>query len=152
MKDHLHIFCCPICQGDLNISEKSIKCNKYGHIFSYNNKEGIPLLFVPNDWNSSKKDVTFNIKSFYEKSPFPCYDDIDDLGTLIKKAQNGYFARLLNEQIPFNIRVLEVGTGTGQLSNFLGIAHRYVFGVDMTINSLILAQKFKTKHKGSSIN
>src|SRR5690606_17661176 len=80
------------------------------------------------------------------KSPFPNYDDIDDVGTLIKKSHDGVFAKMLNEQIPFNIRILEVGTGTGQLSNFLGIAQRHVFGVDMTINSLMLAKNFKEKH------
>jgi len=142
--DHKDIFCCPICQGDFNINDESIKCDECNH--EYKVKDGIPHLYIPNDWDSSKNDVTLSMKSFYENSPFPNYDDIDDLGTLINKSQKGVFARMLNEQIPFNIKVLEVGTGTGQLTNFLGIAQRYIFGVDMTLNSLSLAQKFKNKH------
>jgi SAM-dependent methyltransferase len=65
---------------------------------------------------------------------------------LLEKARAGTFARLLNEQIPYQARVLEVGCGTGQLTNFLSIAHRSVLGVDVCLNSLRLAQDFKTAH------
>lgn len=47
---------------------------------------------------------------------------------------------------PVNIRVLEVGCGTGRLSNFLGVAHRIVFGVDMCLNSLKLGQEFRKRN------
>jgi SAM-dependent methyltransferase len=39
---------------------------------------------------------------------------------------------------------LEVGCGTGQLTNFLSIAHRSVLGIDVCLNSLRLANGFKT--------
>jgi len=42
--------------------------------------------------------------------------------------------------------VVEIGCGTGQLTNFLAIAHRTVVGTDMCLNSLRLAQKFKIEH------
>ena len=144
MTDNLDIFVCPACGGDLKITDRRIKClgcHKY-----YQVEDEIPLLFHPNEWDSSKKDVTNMVKSFYEKTPFPNYEEFDNVGELIQKAQRGIFARLLNEQIPFNIRVLEVGCGTGQLSNFLGVAHRIVFGTDICINSLKLGQEFKKKH------
>ena len=48
----------------------------------------------------------------------------------------------MNEQIPFNVNVLEVGCGTGQLTNYLGLASRNVFGTDMCLNSLKLAEVF----------
>ncbi len=86
------------------------------------------------------------VKQFYEKTPFPNYEELENVGNLIQKAQRGVFARLLNEQIPFNIGVLEVGCGTGQLSNFLGVAHRIVFGIDLCLNSLRLGQEFKKKN------
>ena len=38
----------------------------------------------------------------------------------------------------------EIGCGTGQLTNFLAIAHRTVIGTDLCLNSLRLAQQFKT--------
>ena len=50
---------------------------------------------------------------------------------------------MLDRQIPFGVRILECGCGTGQLSNFLGIAHRTVFGTDMCLNSLQLAESFR---------
>ena len=143
-KNHLGIFNCPICNGEIDISNGIIACASCSHEFEI--KDGLPLMFVPNEWKKTKKDVTLDMKGFYEKSPFPNYDDIDDAGTLIKKSHEGVFAKMLNDQIPFNIRVLEVGTGTGQLSNFLGIAQRHVFGADMTINSLMLANQFKEKN------
>src|SRR5262249_19151799 len=65
---------------------------------------------------------------------------------LIEKAREGLFARLLNDQIPYAARVVEVGCGTGQLTNFLAIAHRSVLGVDVCLNSLRLAQGFKDEH------
>jgi SAM-dependent methyltransferase len=39
--------------------------------------------------------------------------------------------------------VLEVGCGTGQLTNFLSIANRSVLGVDVCLNSLRLANGFR---------
>lgn len=144
MREHLDIFICPACKGSLKIADAGIKClNCHNH---YHIKDEIPLLFCPNEWNGSKEDVTQRVKSFYEKTPFPNYEDFENVGDLIQKAQRGIFGRLLNEQIPFNIRVLEVGCGTGQLSNFLSAAHRIVFGVDICLNSLKLAQNFKREN------
>ena len=51
----------------------------------------------------------------------------------------------LNEQIPYDARVVEIGCGTGQLTNFLAIAHRSVLGVDMCLNSLRLAERFQAE-------
>ncbi len=110
-------------------------------------EEGIPRLFVPTDWSDDDAgDVTDIVKQFYEKTPFPNYDDLDNLRGLLEKARAGLFARMLNEQIPYDARVVEIGCGTGQLTNFLTIAHRTVIGTDICLNSLRLAQGFKTEH------
>ena len=144
MTEHLDIFACPACRGGLKIDNDVIKCIKCHSCYQV--EDGIPLLFCPNEWDGSKKDVTNMVRQFYEKTPFPNYEEFENVGDLIQKAQAGIFARLLNEQVPFNIRVLEVGCGTGQLSNFLGVAHRIVFGTDMCLNSLKLGQEFKRKN------
>ena len=108
--------------------------------------EGIPRLFVPTTTTEGNgQDVTELVKQFYEKTPFPNYDNLDNQRALMEKAREGLFARLLNEQIPYDARVVEIGCGTGQLTNFLSIAHRSVLGVDVCLNSLRLAQKFKTE-------
>ena len=89
---------------------------------TYRAQDDIPSLFAPNEWDDTKEDVTEKIKAFYEANPFPNYDDFDSAGSLIDKARDGLFAKLLDEQIPYGARVIECGCGTGQLTNFLSIA------------------------------
>jgi carbamoyltransferase len=114
---------------------------------TYPVEAGIPRLFVPTDLQElAGRDVTDLVKQFYEKTPFPNYEDIDTPRALLEKAREGLFARLLNEQIPYDARVVEIGCGTGQLTNFLSIAHRSVLGVDVCLNSLGLAHAFKSRH------
>lgn len=144
MADNLDIFRCPACNEDLKIDAHQVRCLSGDHCYDIN--DNIPLLFQPNEWEDSKADVTVKEKAFYEKTPFPNYEDFENVGDLIQKAEKGVFAKLLNEQIPFNVRVLEVGCGTGQLTNFLGVAHRIVFGADMCVNSLKLGYEFKQKN------
>src|SRR5207249_3605224 len=105
-----------------------------------------PRMFVLNEGAAPGEDVTEVVKQFYEKTPFPNYDHLDNHRALLEKARESVFARLLSEQIPYNARVLEIGCGTGQLTNFFAIAHRTALGTDVCLNSLRLAQKFKTEH------
>lgn len=142
--DHINILMCPACGGDLEIVGDGIKCIKCDN--SYKVEDGIPLLFWPHEWQGLKGDVTDAVKLFYEKTPFPNYEEFENLGDLMQKAQRGIFARLLNGQVPFNIRVLEVGCGTGQLANFLAIAHRTVFATDICLNSLKLGENFRKEN------
>ena len=144
MIDNLDIFVCPACGGNLEIVADAIECKQCDNQFQV--KHDIPLLFWPNEWDDSKKDVTGIVKSFYEETPFPNYEEVENVGDLIQKAKKGMFARLLNEQSPFNVRVLEVGCGTGQLSSFLSTSQRFVFGTDMCLNSLKLGQEFKERN------
>lgn len=88
-----------------------------------------------------------NITSFYESYPFPNYDEIDSVYTLIEKSEKRIFAKLLNDQIPIKAKVLDAGCGTGQLTNFLSINGRRVFGIDMSLSSLKLAREFKEKNR-----
>jgi carbamoyltransferase len=108
--------------------------------------EGIPRLFVPTNGAAGARDVTDIVKDFYEKTPYPTYEGLDGRRALQERVRESTFARLLYEQIPYGARVLEVGCGTGQLTNYLSMAHRTVLGVDVCLNSLRLAQKFKTAH------
>jgi len=136
------IIVCPVCGGGLSLADDPIRCLSCTRGFSIDN--GIPQLFWLNDWPADKLDVTEAIKSFYEKTPFPNYDELDSSLSLREKANRGVFARLLDEQIPFGSKVLEVGCGTGQLSNFLGMTWgRNVFAADACLNSLKLAEGFR---------
>ncbi|MFC2001134.1 methyltransferase domain-containing protein [Chloroflexota bacterium] len=140
------ILICPSCNGGLDVTSdrRMIRCFKCNQSFGC--EAGIPLLFYPNEWDS-RTDVTETIKSFYEENPFPGYEDIDSDQSLRQKAEKGILARLLDEQIPHGARILEVGCGTGQLSNFLGMTWgRTVFATDICLNSLRLGQNFKQKN------
>ncbi|MFQ5863211.1 MAG: methyltransferase domain-containing protein [Candidatus Brocadiales bacterium] len=149
MVQHKDILACPVCTGDfkLNVTNNchKIECTQCNR--SFRCEEGIPLLFWPNEWDA-KTDVTEVVRSFYEETPFPGYEDMDSRWALISKAEKGLFARLLDDQIPHGAKVLEAGCGTGQLSNFLGIkSGRTVFAADMCLNSLKLGQQFKQKNQ-----
>jgi SAM-dependent methyltransferase len=144
MQDNLDIFQCPVCQSDLILDGNFIVCEREKHQFEI--VDEIPLMFVQNKQNGIGAEVTNKIKQFYEDTPFPNYNDTDNPGVLINKAEKTIFAKLLNDELPFNIRVLEVGCGTGQLTNYLSLSNRHLYGTDISINSLALANKFKKQH------
>ena len=136
---------CPICKNDVNMFDEylqCINCNK-----NYSITDGIPQMFIPTGWNNLKNDVTKIVNQFYEDNPFPDYEDVENISSLVIKAERSIYAKFLNEQIPFNAKVLEVGCGTGQLANYLGLGTRNVIGTDMCFNSLRLAEAFRYKHK-----
>lgn len=135
-------FACPACGEELAFKAQGIQCLSCAAVFPMDG--GIPLLFASDE--NQVQHVTDIVKAFYEENPFPNYDDLDSKQSLVEKAKRGVFARLLNEQIPKGARVLEVGCGTGQLTNFLGIHwDRQVFGSDMCLNSLRLAKAFRDR-------
>jgi carbamoyltransferase len=138
------IWCSPNAQGELRVEQDHVVCAKSGQKFPIT--DGIPQMFWPHDTISATTDVTEIVKSFYEETPFPNYDDHDSVRSLIEKSRRGQYARVLDESIPYNSDVLEVGCGTGQLTNFLGISCRRVIGTDMCLNSLRLAEKFRREH------
>ena len=140
----IDLLACPYCRAGVRYDGESVHCQSCGK--SFNVDRGIPQLFAPHDPEQQKGDVTEIVKAFYEENPFPNYDDIDSEQTLMEKAKRGVFARLLDEQIPQGAAVLEVGCGTGQLTNFLGMHYnRRVFGSDMCLHSLRLASGFRDR-------
>ena len=137
-------YACPVCRAPLEGSGTILSCGSCRKEYPIDG--GIPLLFYQPEGTGSGTGVTTKVKSFYEETPFPDYDGFETLADLVQRAQRSVFARLLNEQLPFNVHILEAGCGTGQLSNYLGSAQRFVTGTDMSLNSLRLAQAFKDKH------
>jgi len=142
INQNINLFCCPKCSDNLIFTNDSFECLNCLQL--YNVEDSIPKLFWSNEWESSKEDVTDKIKSFYEKTPFPDYDELDNVEKLMHKARKGLFAKLLDDQIPFGAHILECGCGTGQLTNFLSIANRTVIGTDICMNSLRMANEFKS--------
>lgn len=138
-------WCCPCGQGAALLpSDDGLRCSACGHVFPIT--DGIPQLFWAHDKFGADTDVTEAVKAFYEETPFPNYDEHDSVRSLIDKSRRGIYAHMLNEGLPYNGRILEVGCGTGQLTNFLGISCREVIGVDLCLNSLRLAERFRSEH------
>jgi len=79
------------------------------------------------------------VRRFYEHAPFPGYPKNDSLSSLRARAERNKFARLLDQAIPGDARILEIGCGTGQMSLYLARADRLVVGADLTRTSLELA-------------
>jgi len=142
-----NVWSCPACGGMLAATGSKATCT--GCARSFVSEEGIWRLFHPHE--ATTGDVTEIVKSFYESNPFPNYDGHESLRSLIDKSRRGIYARLLDEQIGFGTRILEVGCGTGQLSNFLGIGSRTVVGADLCLNSLRLAEGFRSRHGLSNV-
>ena len=118
-------------------------------------EDDIPLLFVEEGEAlpaaaslSMDGKVTHTVQDFYEDAPFPNYNSFDNTAAFIKRANAGVFARLLRQQIPMNSKVLEIGCGTGQLSNYLAATSpARVYGADMTVASLRLGHKFAKQNR-----
>ncbi len=140
------LLACPGCGGDLGSDGTDAELRCGGCQRRYSLGEGIPRLFLPTE-SAPAGDVTDEVQAFYEQTPFPDYEDADSPASLREKAGRGVFAALLDAQIPETARVLEVGCGTGQLGNFLALVpERTVVATDMCLNSLRLAQAFKTRN------
>lgn len=85
------------------------------------------------------------VQDFYNKTPFPDYE----LGRFTSKEDlrlSAYpFARILDRSIPEDATVIDVGTGTGQLSAFLSLRRKEVYGIDFSDSSLKKANGLKEK-------
>lgn len=112
---------------------------------SYGSDDGIALLFAHADGRVDT--ATDGVQAFYTESPFPNYNDFDSVASFVRQADSGVFARLLREQVPTNASVLEVGCGTGQLSNYLAATClARIHAADMTLASLRLGRDFARRN------
>jgi 2-polyprenyl-3-methyl-5-hydroxy-6-metoxy-1,4-benzoquinol methylase len=110
-----------------------LRCGDCGK--QYSAPGGIPGLRAPSD------PRTESVREFYARAPFPGYPPRDSFSALRARAAKSEFARRLDESIPGDAIVLELGCGTGQLSLFLAGADRTVVGADLARPSLELARE-----------
>ncbi len=144
IEQNIDILKCPSCSSDMVYHADKLICIENRHEFEIVN--GIPLLFEDDKCNERNLNLTQKTKLFYEEYPFPNYDDFENPESLISKAEASVFAKQINEELPFNTRILEVGCGTGQLTNYLSISNRFVIGTDISYSSLTLGNDFKIRN------
>jgi SAM-dependent methyltransferase len=125
---YVDLLACPACNGRLSPALACDACSK-----RYSVEGGIADLRIPSE------DGTETVRQFYTESPFPNYPPRDTLSGLRGRAARSEFARLLEQAIPGDATVVELGCGTGQMSLFLATADRIIIGADLTRASLELA-------------
>jgi SAM-dependent methyltransferase len=123
------LLACPACGSALAAGWRCTECGA-----RYTAPDGIPDLRLAGD---ARGDA---VRRFYEQAPFPGYRPRESLASLYARAECSTFARLLDEAIPGDARILEVGCGTGQMSLYLTRADRLVIGADLARSSLLLGQ------------
>ena len=87
-----------------------------------------------------RRDKTEVVRRFYDEAPFPGYPPSDTLAAFRARAERSRFAQLLDDAIPADARVVEVGCGTGQMSLYLAHADRVVIGTDISRAALRLGR------------
>jgi SAM-dependent methyltransferase len=93
------------------------------------------------------KPIGKKVKQFYNQTPFPDYQ-LSRFNSQADLELAAYpFARVLDRSIPQTASIVDVGTGTGQLSAFLSLRRKSVYGLDFTRASLDKARKLKKKLK-----
>ena len=96
---------------------------------------------------------TKEVLNFYKETPFPNYKVDDDKTSILEKGDKNILASQFKKFIGLKKKVLEVGCGTGQLSNYFSIGtNNEIVGLDPTIHSLILAKNFAHKNLISNIS
>ena len=87
------------------------------------------------------------VRQFYNKAPFPDYN-LNRFNTKKDLEISAYpFASILDRSIPSNASIIDVGTGTGQLSALLSLRRNCVWGIDFSNSSLKKARALKEKLK-----
>lgn len=132
------MLACPTCHK--TFADGRCECRR-----DWTETGGVPDLYVPAPEAGEDVRLTERVRAFYEERPFPDYRPDDDQGSLLRHGRADAFTRALDEEIPPRAKVLEIGCGTGKLSNFLGVAGREVVGLDLSMASLLRAEAFRRR-------
>lgn len=83
------------------------------------------------------------IEDFYTNNPFPNYDNLETIFDLRKKLESNTFTLNLKNNLGLGKKIIEVGSGTSQLSITLANGtNNLVVAFDPTLESLRLGEKF----------
>ncbi len=107
---------------------------------NYTVKDGIKVF-------NSLDQVTGTVISFYKDDPFPNYELSDNKFTILEKGDKNLFTFNLKKFIGYNKKILEVGSGTCQLSNYLSIGNNnQITAFDANFSSLKTGFDFAKKN------
>jgi len=91
--------------------------------------------------------IAKKVGAFYETDPFPNYKINDNKDAILKIGDKNPLMKELKNFIGFNKSLLEVGSGTCQLSNYLAIGtNNQIYSFDSSFNSIKLGKEFADKN------
>ena len=95
----------------------------------------------------AKEEITKKVSNFYSSKPFPNYKIDDDKISIMEKGNKNILASQFKKFAGYNKNILEVGSGTGQLSAYFSIGNNnLIVALDATFESLKLAKEFANKN------
>ncbi len=90
--------------------------------------------------------ITSQVADFYSDFPFPNYENLENIKDLSIKLESNVFLKNFKKEIGFGKKIIEVGSGTSQLSIMLAYnTNNSVIAFDPTIESLKLGKEFADK-------
>ena len=96
----------------------------------------------------TKSETTKLVEDFYTKNPFPNYDDLETIHDLRQKVEVNEFASNFKKFCGFGKKIIEVGSGTSQLSIALASGtNNQVVAFDPTLESLRLGVSFAEQNR-----
>ncbi len=101
----------------------------------------------------SSDNITNEVISFYKDDPFPNYELTDNKFTILEKGDNNLFTASLKKFIGHKKKILEVGAGTCQLSNYLSIGNNNkIIAFDANLSSLRIGSNFAKKNEIKNVD
>ena len=95
-----------------------------------------------------KRETAELVENFYTANPFPNYDDMETIQDLTKKMEGNAFTSNFKKFCGFGKNIIEVGSGTSQLSIALASGtNNKIVAFDPTLESLRLGLDFAEKNK-----
>ena len=95
-----------------------------------------------------KRETAELVENFYTANPFPNYDDMETIQDLTKKIEGNAFTSNFKKFCGFGKNIIEVGSGTSQLSIALASGtNNKIVAFDPTLESLRLGLDFAEKNK-----
>ena len=99
-----------------------------------------------------KDTVASKVGKFYEEDPFPNYKINDNKHTILQIGERNLLLKEFKEFIGFNKFLIEVGSGTCQLSNYLAIGtNNQIYAFDSSFHSLKIGKDFADKNNIQNI-
>ena len=99
-----------------------------------------------------KRETAELVENFYTANPFPNYDDMETIQDLTKKMEGNAFTSNFKKFCGFGKNIIEVGSGTSQLSIALANeTNNKIVAFDPTLESLRLGLDFAEKNKINNV-